>query len=91
MKPMSKSKMEIKILEVLKDGKPRMGLDILRESGGGIVNGVMYVALYQMEQDKLVESHEEHLPEDAKRAGRRRYRYRITDEGLKFLKSESGA
>lgn len=82
------SEKEYLILDLLRSGKERFGLEMVRESGGKLKRGTVYVTLNRMSDKGYVTSRHEKDPKDP---GMPRRQYRITGEGTRVLRATDAA
>lgn len=75
---------EYLILDLLRSGAKRFGLEMVKESGGALKRGTIYVTLQRMAEKGYVRSRQEKSPKDP---GMPRRVYTITGEGAKVLQA----
>lgn len=80
---MHASRKELVILGLLRDGRERYGLELVRASAGDLIRSSIYVQLTRAEEKGFVDSRKEELPQPAERPPRRLYR--ITGAGERAL------
>jgi PadR family transcriptional regulator, regulatory protein PadR len=77
------SEKEYLILDLLRAGSERYGLEMVKESGGALRRGTIYVTLNRMAEKGYVRSRQE---KDAKDPGMPRRVYKMTGEGARALR-----
>lgn len=88
MKIPSLSEKEYLILDLLRSGKERFGLEMVKESGGKLKRGTIYVTLNRMVDKGYVQSRHEKSPNDP---GMPKRLYLISGEGERVLRSVDAA
>lgn len=78
------SRTEYLILDLLRAGGERYGLDLVKSSGGALKRGTVYVTLNRMGEKGFVASRQEKDPKDP---GLPRRLYTITGEGARVLRA----
>ena len=78
---MNLSKTQQLILELLAEKRESYGLELVRDSGGKLKRGTIYVLLHRLSEKGLVDSKLESLSEDQKGAPRRIYK--VTGSGMR--------
>ena len=79
---------EYLILDMLRAGADRYGLDMVKRSNGKLKRGTIYVTLYRMEEKGYVSSRRENRPKDP---GLPLRIYRITGTGERALRCADAA
>lgn len=82
------SKKKYIILDLLRAGREMYGLELVKESGGTLPRGTVYVTLDRMEDEGLVTSQPE---VDPNRSGSPRRLFRITGHGSRVLQAIDAA
>lgn len=82
------SEKEYLILDLLRSGVERFGLEMVKESDGSLKRGTIYVTLNRMVEKGYLTSRHEKSPKDP---GMPRRRYMITGEGARALRVADAA
>ncbi|TRD13877.1 PadR family transcriptional regulator [Palleronia caenipelagi] len=82
------SNLEYTILDLLRAGQERYGLEMVSESGGALKRGSIYVTLSRMERKGYIESRQEIVPSVP---GMPRRLYRVTGLGQQALSAADAA
>ena len=82
------SEKEYLILDLLRAGAERFGLEMVKESHGSLRRGTIYVTLSRMVDKGYVRSRQE---KDSKDPGMPRRLYAITGEGVRALRAIDAA
>lgn len=82
------SKIEFVILDLLRTGGEKYGLELVKSSGGALKRGTVYVTLSRMTEKGFVKSKQEKDPNDP---GMPRRIYAITGEGARALQAKDAA
>ena len=82
------SEKEYLILDLLRAGVERFGLEMVKESQGSLRRGTVYVTLGRMAEKGYVSSRQEKDPKDP---GMPRRWYTITGEGARALRAADAA
>ena len=82
------SEKEYLILDLLRAGIERFGLELVKESQGSLRRGTVYVTLSRMAEKGYVKSRQEKSPKDP---GMPRRLYKITGEGARALRAADAA
>jgi PadR family transcriptional regulator, regulatory protein PadR len=82
------SEKEYRILDLLRSGVERFGLELVKASDGDLKRGTIYVTLNRMIEKGYLTSRQEKSPQDP---GMPRRLYTITGEGLRALRIEDAA
>lgn len=87
-RPKLPSSKEAEILDLLLSGREMYGLEMIRESGGGLKRGTIYVLLDRLQDQGFVSSRKE---ETSDASGLARRYYRITGQGQRALQAHRDA
>lgn len=79
---------EYLILDLLRSGVERFGLELVKASDGGLKRGTIYVTLNRMAEKGYLTSRQEKSPQDP---GMPRRLYTITGEGVRALRIADAA
>ncbi|NOX72353.1 MAG: PadR family transcriptional regulator [Alphaproteobacteria bacterium] len=82
------SKLEYAILDLLRSGRERYGLEMVRDSGGVLKRGSIYVTLSRMQKKGYVASRQENEPKDP---GLPLRLYKISGLGQRMLNASDAA
>ena len=82
------SNLEYKILDLLRAGQERYGLEMVHESGGALKRGSIYVTLSRMERKGYIESRQEIV---SSVPGMPRRLYRVSGLGQQVLSAADAA
>lgn len=82
------SQKEYQILELLRSGGERFGLEMVKESNGALKRGTIYVTLTRMIEKGYLTSRQENSPSDP---GMPRRLYMITGEGTRAMRIAEAA
>lgn len=82
------SQKEYQILDLLRSGAERFGLEMVRESNGALKRGTIYVTLTRMVEKGYLTSRQENTPSDP---GMPRRLYVITGDGARAVRITDAA